>query len=61
MAISQAQLKATQKYQAKAYDRITFRVKKGYKAEVEQMAANENKSINQFILDCIQEHIEKQN
>ena len=58
MAISQAQLKATQKYQAKVYDRIAFRVKKGYKQELEEMAKQENKSLNQFVLDCIKEHIE---
>ena len=33
MAVSKAQLKATQKYQKKAYDQINIRVKKGYKAE----------------------------
>lgn len=61
MAISQAQLKATQKYQKKTYDQIVFRVKKGIKESYTEQAAKENKSLNQFIIDCIQEHIEKQN
>lgn len=52
---SQAQNKATQKYIKNAYDEIKIRVQKGKKEEYKELAANAGKSLNQFIIDCIEE------
>lgn len=48
-----AQKRATAKYNLKKYDRIFIRVLKGQKAEIEAMAEAEGKSVNQFIIDKI--------
>jgi uncharacterized protein (DUF1778 family) len=50
---TEAQKRATAKYNLKKYDRIYVRVLKGQKAEIEAMAAAEGKSLNQFIIDKI--------
>lgn len=50
---TEAQKRATAKYNLKKYDRIFIRVLKGQKAEIEAMAEAEGKSVNQFIIDKI--------
>lgn len=57
MAVSKAQQKATTKYNAKAYDRIELRVKKGEKAELQRVAAVLGYSLNEFINLAIEEKI----
>jgi len=52
---TEAQKRATAKYNLKKYDRIYIRVLKGQKAEIEAMAAAAGKSINSFIIDKIYE------
>lgn len=52
---SQAQNKATQKYIKNAYDEIKIRVPKGKKDEYKDRAMNAGKSLNQYIIDCIEE------
>ena len=47
------------KYKAENYDLIRFNVKKGTKDKYKQIAQNEGVSLNQFIVNCINEHLEK--
>ena len=46
---SAARIRANKKYQAKAYDRIEFLVKKGRKEELKAHAAARGESMNAFI------------
>lgn len=50
---SQAQNRATQKFIKENYDHITIRVPKGHKTIYKAFAAQQGKSLNQFILDKI--------
>ena len=43
------------RYNKKTYDQINFRVKKGFKAEIEAYANSSGISINQWILDAVKE------
>lgn len=45
---------AKNKYNAANYDRISLSVPKGKKDKYKKMAAAENKSLNQFIIDRIE-------
>lgn len=58
LAISKAQQKATAKYNAKSYDRIELRVKKGEKAELQRVAAVLGYSLNEFINMAIEEKMD---
>ena len=60
MAYSDAQKEATARYNKKAYDRIEIKVKKGRKSQIVDYAAGQNKSVNQFIVDLIEEEMNKQ-
>ena len=46
--------KAKNKYNSKAYDRISLSVPKGKKELYRKYAENEGKSLNQFIIDKIE-------
>ena len=52
---SQAQNKATQKYQKKAYDSIQFRVKKGLREKYNEYAAKRGLSLSAYIQQLIEE------
>lgn len=56
---SQGQKEATAKYNAKAYDEIKIRVKKGNKEVIKSAAEQEGKSLNSFINEAIDEKINK--
>ena len=49
MAVSKAHVKATNKYNAKAYDSLRIVVKKGRKAEIQAHAEKQGESINAFV------------
>ena len=57
MAYSESQKKATQRYNAKAYDRIEVRVPKGNKQMVIDKAASEGKGINEYLLGLLEKEI----
>ena len=57
MAYSEAQKEATARYNKKAYDRIEIKVKKGRKAEIFAYALKHKKSVNQFIIELIDEEM----
>ena len=59
MAYSDAQKEATARYNKKAYDRIEIKVKKGKKQEIVAFAAKQNKSVNQFIVELINEKMKR--
>jgi len=52
-----AQTRAVARYVKKNYDRITLRVKKGRRSELQTIAKNLDKSLNQFIVDSIDFYI----
>lgn len=48
MSISEAQKQAKKKYEAKAYDTLNLRVKKGERARIKAFAESRGQSINGF-------------
>ena len=61
MAVSKAQQQATNKYIAKAYDRINLTVPKGQKDLIQAHAAARGESVNGFIGRAITEAMERDN
>lgn len=57
MATTKASQKAVNKYIASNYDRINLTMQKGKKEEYKAAAEAEGKSLNQFIIDCIEKNI----
>ena len=53
MAYSDAQKEATARYNKKTYDRIEIKVKKGRNDKIVKYAAQQGKSVTQFIVDLI--------
>lgn len=51
---SKAHIKASNKYNQKAYDRININVKKGRREEIKAYAESKGKSLNQYIIDLIE-------
>lgn len=60
MAYTKAQNKATQKYQAKAYDRLAIRVKKGDADKIKAYAESRGMSLNGYINKLIAEDMQEQ-
>lgn len=60
MSISESQRKAVAKYNAKAYDEIKVRVKKGSKATIQAHAERKGESLNGFIKRAIDETIQRE-
>lgn len=58
---SAAKIKANNKYNAKAYDRISVVLTKGRKQEIQQAAEQCNESLNAFIVSSIDERMKKLN
>ena len=59
MPISEARRRANEKYNAKAYDQIQFRVKKGRKEVIQAHAESQGESMAAFITRAIQETMER--
>lgn len=60
IAISKAQIQATAKYNAKAYDRIEIKVKKGQKAVIQAHAQGKGLSLNAYIVSLIEQDMHEQ-
>ena len=60
MALTEAQKKANAKYNAKAYDRIELKVKKGRKDLIKAHAESKGESINGFVNRAIDETMERE-
>lgn len=64
MAVSKARMKATEKYNAKAYDRTYLRTKKEGDLTIDvikQAADDSGESLNTFILEAVRRRIEQGN
>ena len=62
MSLTEAQKRANAKYNAKAYDRIELKVKKGEKDKIKAHAEKkDNGSINGFVNRAIRETMERDN
>ncbi|MBD5082894.1 MAG: hypothetical protein HDT34_01795 [Clostridiales bacterium] len=59
MAYSEAQKRASLKYNAKAYDRIELKVPKGKKAKIKAFADSKGESINGFVNKAIDKAMEE--
>ena len=57
MPTSKAQIKATNKYIGKAYDRLNIFVPKGRKATIRAFAEEQGESINSFVNGLVREKI----
>ena len=57
MATTKAGQKAVNKYIASNYDRVNLTMPKGKKEEYKAAAEAVGKSLNQFIIDCIEKTI----
>lgn len=56
---SEARIKANNRYNEKAYDRISIAIPKGKKAMIQEHAESHGMSVNGFIGEAIDEKIEK--
>ncbi len=56
---SEAHNKDTQKYIENNYDEIKIRISKGMKDEYKAMAETSGKSLNQFIIDAVEDYGKK--
>ena len=54
---SDAQKRATQKYNRKAYDTVAIRLPKGWKDAVKAAASNEGKSLARYIREAVDDKI----
>jgi len=61
MTVSEAQKRATTKWEAKTYDRILLRMPKGKRDRIKAAADAEGKSVNGFIMDLIDRAIHYDN
>ena len=57
MPISDAQKRASRKYDQKAYDKVLVLFKKGEKEKIKAVAQMENKSINGYITGLIMKDV----
>ena len=53
-----AATKAKNKYNAENYERISLSVPKGTKEKYKAIAETNGKSLNQFIIDCVEDKID---
>lgn len=56
---SEARIRANNKYNEKAYDRINVAVPKGHKAEIEDHAKSKGESVNAFVNRAIDETMQR--
>lgn len=57
---NEARNRASQKYNSANLEQVNFRVKKGEKAILQEAAAEEGKSMAQYIIQAINEYARKQ-
>ena len=59
MAYNEVQKRAVKKYNAKAYDELKIRVKKGRKEEIQDFAKAQGKSLNSFIIEVVDDTMKR--
>ncbi len=57
---SDARIRANNKYNIKAYDRINLAVPKGQKAEIQAAADAQGESINRYVIKAVHERITRE-
>lgn len=57
MAYSEAQKRASRKYNEKAYDRLYITIEKGQKEKIREKAAENGMSLNEFVSKLIKENL----
>lgn len=61
MALPESRKRANEKYNAKAYEQIQLRVKRGQKAIIQAHAESQGMSVNGFINEAIAEKMAREN
>ncbi len=56
--MSKPQTRASNKYNAKAYDRLAIQVKKGRKADIQAAAAKQGESLNAYVVKAVEQRME---
>ena len=56
---SEARIRANNKYNAKAYDRVNIAIPKGRKEVIQAHATAQGKSINGYVIEAIEEKMER--
>lgn len=56
--MSKPQTKASNKYNAKAYDRLAIQVKKGRKADIQAAAEKQGESLNAYVVKAVERRME---
>ena len=56
--MSKAQTRASNKYNAKAYDRLAIQVKKGKKSEIQAAAEKQGESLNAYVIGAVERRME---
>ena len=59
MSVSDAQKRATAKFELKNYDKILLRLEKGEKNKIKEYASEHGESVNGFIRRAIEEAMKK--
>ena len=57
--VRKSQIKATTKYEAQNYDKVLVRLKKGERERIKAKADETGESLNQFIINAVNERIER--
>lgn len=55
--MSKSQTRASNKYNAKAYDRLAIQVKKGRKAEIQAAAEKQGESLNAYVVNAVEQRM----
>jgi predicted HicB family RNase H-like nuclease len=53
-------MRANAKYNAKAYDRIEFKVPKGRKQAIQSLASEAGQSLNGYLVQAVNERVERE-
>lgn len=61
MPVSQAQKRATAKYEQQNYDKVLLRLEKGKKDKIKSHAVSKGESVNGFVKRAIDETMERDN
>lgn len=56
---SDARIKANNRYNDKAYDRINIAIPKGRKAEIKSCADEKGESLNKYVVTAIEQRMER--
>lgn len=56
---SEARIRANNKYNAKAYDRVNIAIPKGRKEVIQAHAAAQGKSVNGYVVEAIDEKLNR--